>query len=224
MLLNLLFPKICNGCKNPLLKNEELLCASCRHHLPIVSHHLNRDDTMKNSFYGRIPVQNATALLQFQKKGLTQELLHNLKYRGNQQISFFFGKWLGAELANNPDYQSVEIVIPVPLHKQRLKKRGYNQVSGFGKEIANALKTEFREDVLVKISQTESQVFKDRMFRFSNANDTSVFSIRKSEAIKNKHILLVDDIMTTGATLENCALELLKTEGVSVSFATIAIA
>ncbi len=223
-MLDLLFPKICNGCKNPLLKNEEILCAQCRHDLSVIAHHRNDDQDMINRFYGRVPVRHASALLQFHKKGLTQTLLHNLKYRGYKKISSFFGKWMGAELAECTDYQSIDLVIPVPLHKQRLKKRGYNQVTGFGSEIAKALQVEFREDVLVKISKTESQVFKERFLRFSSPNSKQVFFVQQPEVIQNKHILLVDDIVTTGATLENCALELLKTAGVTISFATIAIA
>ena len=131
------------------------------------------------------------------------------------------GSWLGTELSEIETYQNVDMVIPVPLHKQKLKKRGYNQVAGFGKEIAKALDVPYRDDVLVKISKTGSQVFKQRFTRF---NSEEIFSIQNSEVIKGKHILLVDDIITTGATLENCALQLLKNTPVKISLATIAIA
>jgi len=176
---------------------------------------------MKKAFYGRFDVQNATALLQFQKKGITQELLHNLKYRGQKNISSFLGEWLGAELSETIEYQSIDLVIPVPLHKQKLKKRGYNQVSGFGKEIAAALAIPFREDILLKVSKTRSQVFKKRGTRFDGSE---IFTLQKFEDISNKHILLVDDIITTGATLENCAAQLLQADNVSLSIATMAIA
>jgi predicted amidophosphoribosyltransferase len=121
---------------------------------------------MKNLFYGRFPLENATALVMFQKKGPTQEVLHNLKYRGQKEIAAFFGKWLGAELTKNPSYTSIDLVIPVPLHKKKLKKRGYNQVTGFGEEIAKCLNVPFYEDILLKVSQTDSQVFKKRIMRF----------------------------------------------------------
>jgi ComF family protein len=223
-LLQLFFPKICNGCKNPLVQNEHFLCATCRHQLPVVAHHRNEDTAMETIFYGRIPIQKATALVQFQKKGITQELLHALKYKGNEAVSYFFGKWMGAELAEIPHYKTVDLVIPVPLHKQRLKKRGYNQVTGFGSEIAKALQVPFKENVLLKISKTESQVFKERFLRYANPANKQIFIIKNPETLTHKHILLVDDIVTTGATLENCAATLLKIEGVSISFATIAIA
>ena len=220
-MLNLLFPKVCGGCRSPLLKTETIICTQCRHSLPIACHHRNSNNAMKNVFYGRFPLEQATALLQFQKRGITQQLLHNLKYRGQYKISNFFGKWLGTELSENENYRSIDMVIPVPLHKQKMKKRGYNQVSGFGKEIAAALKIPFREDVLIKVSKTHSQVFKKRMTRF---DAEEIFTITMSEVISNKHILLVDDIVTTGATLENCAQQLLKSPGVKLSVATIAIA
>ena len=220
-MLNLLFPKICNGCKSKLLKGEEILCAQCRHDLPLACFHRTHDTSMKNLFYGRFPIENATALILFQKKGITQEILHNLKYRNQKEISNFFGKWLGVELAKHLDYQSIDLVIPVPLHKKRLKKRGYNQVSGFGKEIANCLNVPFREDVLVKISQTDSQVFKKRLLRFETEE---VFRVNHPELLTNKHILLVDDIVTTGATIEKCALQLLVKTNAKLSVATIAIA
>ena len=218
-MLNLLFPKICSNCKAPLLKGQEVLCADCIHSIPLVSFHKTGSETLKNKFYGRFLVQNATALVQFEKRGITQQLLHNLKYRGQKDISTFFGKWLGAELAEIEAYRKIDVVIPVPLHRQKLKKRGYNQVEGFGKEIASALNIPYRDDILIKVSKSGSQVFKTRILRFEAEE---VFTVQNLEQINNKHVLLVDDIITTGATLEKCALQLLKAENVSISIATIA--
>ncbi len=220
-MLNLLFPKVCAGCKQQLLKQEDVLCIECVHSLPIASFHKTGNSVLKDKFYGRFLLQNATALAYFQKRGLTQQLLHNLKYRGRKEISSFFGKWLGAELSEIDCYKEIDLVIPVPLHKQKLKKRGFNQVEGFGNEIAKALDVPYRDDVLIKISKSGSQVFKTRILRFEAEE---VFSIQNLEAINNKHVLLVDDIITTGATLEKCALQLLKGENVSISIATIAVA
>ncbi|HLT49630.1 MAG TPA: phosphoribosyltransferase family protein [Aequorivita sp.] len=218
-MLNLLFPKICAGCKEPLLEGESVICLECIHSLPVASFHKTGSEMLKDKFYGRFLVKNATSLIYFQKRGLTQELLHNLKYRGKKEISSFFGKWLGAELAENNNYKEIEMVIPVPLHKQKLKKRGFNQVEGFGKEIALALNVPYRDDILIKISKTGSQVFKTRILRFEAEE---LFYTQNLVEIKNKHILLVDDIITTGATLEKCALQLLKGENVKISVATIA--
>ena len=220
-MLNLLFPEVCSGCKTILLKREEVICTQCRHSLPIISHHNTRDGSMKQLFYGKFLVENATAIIKFQKRGITQELLHNLKYKGQQHISSFFGKWLGAELAIHRDYQNIEMVIPVPLHKQKLKKRGYNQVEGFGFEIAKALQVPYVDTILTKESKTDSQVFKQRFLRFQTEE---IFKIKHPHLINDKHILLVDDIITTGATIENCALQIFKSKQVKLSIATIAIA
>lgn len=218
-MLNLLFPRVCTGCSEMLSEGEKLLCVECRHRIPLANFHNLENDVLKNKFYGRFPVVNATALIQFQKRGLTQELLHSLKYRGQKELSSFFGEWLGAELADNTSYREVDMVIPVPLHKQKLKKRGYNQVEGFGKELAKALEVSYRDDILVKVSKTGSQVLKTRILRFEAEE---VFFNQKIEDVKNQHILLVDDIITTGATLEKCAMQLLKGENVKISIATIA--
>jgi len=145
--------------------------------------------------------------------------MHQMKYRGVKELSSLFGKWLGAELAEIQEFQQIQVVIPVPLHKQKLKKRGYNQVEGFGRELALALQVPYRDDILIKISKTGSQVFKTRILRF---DAEEVFSVQNLDEIKNLHVLLVDDIITTGATLENCALQLLKGENIKISVATIA--
>lgn len=218
-MLNLLFPRVCSGCEEVLSDGEKILCIKCRHRIPLANFHNLENDFLKNKFYGRFPVVNATALIQFQKRGLTQDLMHRLKYRGQKELSSFFGEWLGAELCDNPKYREVDMVIPVPLHKQKLKKRGYNQVEGFGKELGKALNVPYRDDILVKISKTGSQVLKSRILRFEAEE---VFFNQKIDEIKGKHVLLVDDIITTGATLEKCALQLLKSENVKISIATIA--
>lgn len=218
-MLNILFPKVCGGCKGLISSNEDVLCVDCRHQIPLTQLHKIENQILKDKFYGRFPLVNATSLIYFQKRGLTQELMHDLKYRGHKDISNFFGKWLGAELAEIPAYQDIEMVIPVPLHKQKLRKRGYNQVEGFGIEIAKALNVPYRDDILIKVSKTSSQVFKTRILRFQAEE---VFTVQNIDEVKNLHLLLVDDIVTTGATLEYCALQLLKGENVKISVATIA--
>lgn len=220
-MLNVLFPEGCASCKKKLLGSEKVLCTQCRHVLPLVCHHRTNNDGMKAVFYGRVPISNATALLQFNKKGITQELLHNLKYRGNEKISYFFGAWLGQELAEIEAYQAIDCIIPVPIHKHKKRKRGYNQVTGFGKEIATILKKPMLDDVLVKTLQTKSQVFKQRFTRFGSSE---MFTVQRSEKIRSQHILLVDDIVTTGATLETCAAKLVEAGAREISLATIAIA
>lgn len=220
-MLNVLFPRVCNGCKSELLKSDICLCTRCLHELPLACHHRTADPAMKDIFYGRIPIFQATSLLKFQKKGLVQEVLHNLKYRGQQQIGDFLGQWLGAELSEIESYRNVDAVVPVPLHRSRLKKRGYNQVSKFAKSLSVALDAEYLPEVLTKKGKIATQVFKQRAIRFDH---DQTFALDKGEKIRNKHVLLVDDIVTTGATLEKCGQELLNAQVSQLSLATMAIA
>jgi ComF family protein len=219
-LINVFFPKVCFGCLNILSDNEHLICTSCRHDLPLTNYHFNNIDSLKKIFYGRVHIENATALLLFEKKGIVQQLLHQLKYKGQENIGTFLGKWLGHELAAIDDYKTIDVVIPVPLHKRKQRKRGFNQVAKFGIEIAEALGVVYRDNVLIKITNTETQVFKNRMARWQQ--NTTTFTLKNSALIANKHILLVDDIITTGATLESCINVLNLAENIKVSVASMA--
>ncbi len=221
-LLNLFFPKVCYACSHLLTDNENHICTTCRHNLPVTDFHFENNNTVEKVFYGRIKLEQATALLKFEKKGIVQQLLHNLKYRSHETISKVLGEWLGKELKNVEAYSTIDIVIPVPLHKNKLRKRGYNQVAKFGVEIAKALNAEYIDSVLVKTTATKTQVFKKRISRWNNSNE--VFAIKNKVLIKGKHILLVDDIITTGATIESCVNILIKAEDVKISVATMAIA
>ncbi|MBT8318949.1 MAG: ComF family protein, partial [Gramella sp.] len=161
------------------------------------------------------------SLLHFRKKSGVQQLIHDLKYRGHHEIGNYLGKWLGAEIAQSEEYKSIDIVIPVPLHRSRLKERGYNQVEGFGREIAKALDSDYRDDILLKISATKTQTFKDRISRWGKLEET--LSIQNISNIENKHLLIVDDLVTTGSTIEACAHKLLEIPGIKLSVATMAI-
>lgn len=219
--LDLLYPRVCYGCETALLTNEKVLCTSCLHALPIADHHLEPDNAVEKIFYGRIPVENAASLLLFEKKGMVQKLIHNLKYRGHEEIGSFLGAWMGSELEEIEPWQNVTLVIPVPLHKKKLKKRGFNQVAQFGIEIAKALQVPYRDDLLLKVSATKTQTLKKRFARWGNIEET--FVLHQTEILEGAHVLLVDDLVTTGATLEACAQKLLKVPGIKISIATMAV-
>ncbi|RED46652.1 ComF family protein [Winogradskyella eximia] len=221
-LLNLFFPKVCEACNNVLSDNEVVLCTSCRHHLPVTNFHFDNAEDVKKVLYGRVKLENASALLHFSKKGIVQQILHNLKYRGHEDIGAFFGEWFGAELATLDHYKNIDVVLPVPLYKSKLRKRGYNQVTKFGEAIAKALNADYNDAVLIKTKSTKTQVFKGRLKRWND--DGALFDISENKSLVGKHILLVDDIITTGATVEACATVLLKIDNIKLSLATMAIA
>ena len=221
-IVNLFFPKVCLACSNMLMDNEIHVCTNCRHDLPLTNFHYEDPDQVKKVFYGRVKLENATSLLRFQKKGIVQHLLHNLKYKGHQEVGKFLGEWLGEELKSLSNYNDIQGVIPVPLHKRKLKKRKYNQVSLFAKEIAKSLNAEHIENVLIKTTNAASQVKKSRLARWNSSHE--IFSIQNLNLIDNKHVLLVDDLITTGATIEACANQLLKAKNVKISVASMAIA
>ncbi len=219
--VDFIFPRLCNGCETALNRNEKVLCTSCLHTLPLTYYHLEDGNAVETIFYGRIPVENATSLLLFEKKEIVQKLIHNLKYKGHQEIGSFLGAWMGNELKEVKDYREITVVIPVPLHKKKLKKRGFNQVEAFGREISKALQVPYKDHILLKKSASQTQTVKKRFARWGNIGET--FVLEHPEEIENAHILLVDDLVTTGATLEACAEKLLQVKGVKISIATMAV-
>ena len=220
-LINLFFPKVCYGCTGFLSDNEAYICTDCRHQLPLTNFHNNPENMVHKTLYGRVQLENATALLHFSKKGIVQRLLHNLKYRGYEEIGLFLGQWLAEDLRQLPNFLKIDAVVAVPLHKSKLRKRGYNQVDKFGRALAEALQAEYNTTTLIKTKNSKTQVFKDRLRRsfMIEAN----FTVVDSHSLKGKHILLVDDIITTGATIEACANELLCITDIKLSLAVMAI-
>ncbi len=217
----LFYPIYCAACDNPLYKNERILCTSCRHKLPLGNFHKVNAKKIEKVFYGRSKIENATSLLVFEKDGLVQNLIHNLKYRGREEIGQELGIWLGNELSKSIDYQDIDSIIPVPLHPRRLRERGFNQVEKFGKEIAKKLDAEYVDFVLKKNSYNQKQSKNSRLTRWKNTSET--FGIQNESLLENKHILIVDDIVTTGATIEACVNVLKIIPGIKISVATMAI-
>jgi ComF family protein len=221
-LINLFFPKVCYACLNLLSDNEDTICVDCRHNLPVTNFHFNGDESVTKVLYGRAKIAHGTALFRFEKKGLVQQLIHGLKYKGYENIGYSLGNWLGGELQELEHYRTVDVVIPVPLHKNKLKQRGYNQVAKFGEQIAKTLDAHYEDNVLIKVTNTTSQTTKSRFTRWNNTDE--LFTIKNINSIENKHVLLVDDLITTGATLEACIAVLQKAKNVKISIATMAIA
>ena len=204
------------------MANEQVICTSCQYSLPLTNFHQQPDNIVARQFWGKVNLQAAYALYYFTKGGKVQNLVHHLKYKGMQQIGHAVGNIAGGQLVKNEIFYAADVIIPVPLHRKRMKQRGYNQSTCFAEGLAQKLNAVVDDKSLVRTRATETQTKKGRFTRFENMQE--VFSIIDPEKLKNKHILLVDDIVTTGSTLEACAAELLKIEGVKLSIATIAYA
>ena len=212
---------LCFGCNVRLYRGEQFLCAFCRNQLPLTEYSFNEENAVDRIFYGRTDIKKASAFLYFSDEGIVKNLIHNLKYRGQQEIGVFLGDWYGRSLAEKGELSDLDAVIPVPLHRKKLKKRGYNQVDLFASRLAEHLKTPYLPDILLKSSNTRTQTRKGRIYRWQNSNE--LYKLRDPKTIENKHILLVDDVITTGSTIEACTRAIQKSPGVTVSVATMAV-
>jgi ComF family protein len=212
---------VCFGCNTPLHKGERLLCTLCRNQLPLTEYNFIDENPVDRIFYGRVAIKKANSFLFFTKNGIVKSLIHYLKYKNQEEIGVFLGDWFGELLKDEQSLSQIDYVIPVPLHRKKLKKRGYNQVAKFGQRLAYHLGASYNDTLLLKTANTRTQTKKGRLGRWQN--DKPLFEMTDPTFLKNKRILLVDDIITTGATLESCANALKKTEGIVIYIATMAV-
>lgn len=221
-IINLFFPKACAGCDSLLVANENTICTLCRHNIPITNHHLNPENEAFKKFYGRIPIEYASAHLYFHKKGIAQEVIHKLKYKGQEEIGTVLGNWYADDLKKIPILQTADIIIPVPLHKKKFRERGYNQVTTFGQALSNELNIVYNDSILIRKVYSKTQSKKTLLGRTEGIEN--IFDVSATEKHHNKHFILIDDVITTGATLEACSRALLKIPGAKISIVCIAMA
>ncbi len=219
-IFNLFFPELCLICENSLIESNQILCITCRLNLPVTNFSNWENNEVEKSFYGRVDIKAATSLLYFNRKGSVQQLIHQLKYKNQQEIGVFLGNWLGDEMVLSKRFNQLDGIIIVPLHKNRFKKRGYNQVAKFGEALSKKLEVPLFNEVLIRISKSKTQTFKSRFERSKKLEEH--FQLADKEILKRKHILLIDDIITTGATLEACCIPLLQADNIKISIATMA--
>lgn len=220
-LLFLFYPKVCLLCPNPLVKGEHLVCTNCMVNLPKTTFVFGKHNMVEQIFWGRIKIKAGIALYWFEKGGKVQHLLHELKYKGKQEVGIQFGRYLGREIIKTSEAKEIDVICPVPLHPKKLKRRGYNQSYCIAKGIAEVLLKPVLPHAIARTSYTETQTKKSKIDRWENVKD--VFTISQPDFVDHKHILLVDDVTTTGATLEACA-KAFNGLDVEISVATLAYA
>ncbi len=220
-LFDLFYPNICMSCGQALKSQEKIICIKCLLRLPKTGFHFHEDNPISRVFWGRINIEAATSFLFFSKQGRVQSLMHNLKYRGQKEVGIKLGSLFGAELIESPLYQNIDFIIPVPLHPKKLSKRSFNQSLMIAKGLSESMQIEINQDLKRKV-HTSTQTKKSRYDRWKNVKD--IFEIPNGNRLEGKKVLLVDDVLTTGATLEACANKLLEVEGVTICIATLAYA
>jgi ComF family protein len=216
----LFYPRCCFACCEPLVRGEELMCSNCLRQLPKTAYHRWLDNPVKIRLDGRLPLRFAFAFLKFRKGGIVQSLLHELKYNNRPEIGTRIGNLYGTELREAGFGASFDVIVPVPLHRSRLRKRGYNQSAKFAEGLSEALEIPWEDSISLRLGATATQTRKGRASRWQNVS--TAFSSMSKEKIGGKRILLVDDVITTGATLEACGQHLIEQQCESLSVACIA--
>jgi len=218
---HLLFPHVCSGCGSDMLNKESLLCMRCIDAMPETNFEIHANNPVEKKFWGRLPFQQATAQYYFIRESLMQRLMHQFKYKKNKELGTQLGRMMGESLKKSNRF-TIDALIPLPLFPAKEKKRGYNQATILCEGIAESLQVPVLSDVIIRSQHTDTQTKKGRIERWQNMEGK--FVLAKPGAIANKRVLLVDDVVTTGATLEACALELLKGKNVELSIAALCYA
>ncbi len=214
--LDIFYPNFCATCKADLNTNENHLCLTCLYELPYIQNNQHDKDNLEQLFWGRKEVQGVFSLFNYQKGNQVQELLHLIKYHKRTQLAKFLGSQLGQQIQQN----HFDYIIPVPLHKKKLKLRGFNQSTLISKGIQKVIEVPVKEKLVKRIVHNPTQTTVSKFDRWSNVRD--IFKVSQPDKLRNKHVLLVDDVLTTGATIEACVKQLLQVENCQVSVATLA--
>lgn len=218
--LHLLYPHICSGCGSDLLSVHNLLCVKCFHQLPHTHFAKFEGNPLEKDFWGRIKLEAAHSQFYFTKDFLIQHLIHRLKYKADTNIGVFLGEIMGNTLLSSNRFSTVDALVPLPLYPDKERKRGYNQATVICNGISAAMNIPVLYDAVVRKYATETQTRKHRTERWDNVKDS--FNIQKRNEIAGRHILLVDDVITTGATMEACGQVILETENAKLSLASLA--
>lgn len=220
--LSLIYPRLCTGCGRSLVKGEEFLCYGCLVGMPRTHFHLEKGNPLEQVFWGRVKIEKATAWFFYQKGSHYQHILHQLKYKGLRGIGVEMGRAFATELNEVNYFGDVDVIVPVPLHSKKERHRGYNQSQAIAEGLSAVLSIPIEKDVLFRLHYSETQTRKGRFERWENVSD--LFGLKVDGFFAGKHVLLVDDVVTTGSTLEACAQKILECEGASVSIATLGFA
>ncbi|MEP6951397.1 MAG: phosphoribosyltransferase family protein [Ginsengibacter sp.] len=221
-LLHFFYPHNCLGCGSDVIEKENFLCLECINNLPHTGFALHANNPVEKIFWGRIPVAAAMSEFYFSKDSIIQNLIHEFKYRGNRKAGLYLGNLIGTSLLNSNRFAHIDALVPLPLFAQKEFKRGYNQSSILCAGINEITNSPLITRNVTRIVHTETQTKKSRIQRWENVEKS--FSVLEPGSLEGKHILLVDDVITTGATLEACGAEILKIEGTTLSIAALAIA
>jgi len=219
--LHLLFPHLCAGCGSDILNEESVMCMRCIEAMPETNFENHPNNPVEKIFWGRIPFMSATAQFYFTKESLMQQLMHQFKYKRNKELGLQLGRIMGEQIKKSGRFEA-DALIPLPLFPAKEKRRGYNQATLLCEGMAETMNIPVLDKVISRPQHTETQTKKGRIERWKNMEGKFILS--NPEAVCNKHVMLVDDVITTGATLEACGNELLKAEGVQLSVATLCVA
>ena len=220
-LLQLIFPDVCCHCGEPLVGDERHLCTRCMAQIPWAHHAFSPGNEVEQRLAGRIPLKAGAALLLFRQGNLAQTIVHQIKYEGNLAMAQQYGRLLGAELQSSGRFSNIDCHVPVPLHRRRKRQRGYNQSELLCDAMAEVMHLPVVAGNLYRRRYTDTQTHKNRQARMDNMKE--VFAVRHPEHFEDKHILLVDDIITTGATTENCYHALRTVPNLQISIAALAV-